>query len=276
MCYLVPGPLPCPEVVAVFYIRPAEVPTLFSVERDAQVEQQNTVVGFLTGDLETSQTIWQSIRKRAICLRVQQFLFKAIHNTPMTGEVWFNIQGHHQRGICAPCGATENMEHILINCGAGHAPQVWALEKSLWPHKDIQWPDINMGMIMGCRCLKTKQPGRNTREATREERKGLSTQRRGATRLLQITVSEGAHLTWVLRCKRVIQEKQHSPEEVERRWYKAINRRLTDDKITATMIKREIPFNQLVEATWEDVLKKSSDPPIEWIHDCEVLVGRSE
>ena len=48
MCYLVPGPLPCPEVATVFYIRQAEVPTLFSVEGDAQVEQQNTVVGFLT------------------------------------------------------------------------------------------------------------------------------------------------------------------------------------------------------------------------------------
>ena len=48
MRYLVPGPPPCPEVVAVFYIRPAGVPTLFSVEGDAQVEQQNTVVGFLT------------------------------------------------------------------------------------------------------------------------------------------------------------------------------------------------------------------------------------
>ena len=48
MRYLVPGPLPCPEVVAVFYIRPAEVPTLISVEGDAQVKHQNTVVGFLT------------------------------------------------------------------------------------------------------------------------------------------------------------------------------------------------------------------------------------
>ena len=48
MCHLVPGPPPCPEVVAVFYIRPAEVPTLFSVEGDTQVERQNTVVGFLT------------------------------------------------------------------------------------------------------------------------------------------------------------------------------------------------------------------------------------
>ena len=51
MCYLVSGPLPCPEVVAVFYIRPAKVPTLFSVKGDAQVEQQNTVVGFLTSHL---------------------------------------------------------------------------------------------------------------------------------------------------------------------------------------------------------------------------------
>ena len=51
VCYLIPGPLPCPEVVAVFYIRPAEVPTLSSVEGDAQVERQNNVVGFLTQKL---------------------------------------------------------------------------------------------------------------------------------------------------------------------------------------------------------------------------------
>ena len=46
--YIVPGPKPCPEVVAIFYIRPAKVPTLFSVEGEAQVKQQNTVVGCLT------------------------------------------------------------------------------------------------------------------------------------------------------------------------------------------------------------------------------------
>ena len=49
--YLVPGPTPCPEVVAVSYIRLAKVPTLFSVERDAQVKQKNTVVGFLTSNI---------------------------------------------------------------------------------------------------------------------------------------------------------------------------------------------------------------------------------
>ena len=88
MCHLVPGPLPCPEVVAVFYIRLAEVPTLLSVEGDAQVEQQNTVVGFLTQatsgkeeqeSYEPEQDSWQISRL------VSADTFGASHDT---GDVW--------------------------------------------------------------------------------------------------------------------------------------------------------------------------------------------
>ena len=43
--------MPCPEVVAISYIRPAEVPTLFSVEGDAQVKQKNHKRGLLTQPL---------------------------------------------------------------------------------------------------------------------------------------------------------------------------------------------------------------------------------
>ena len=60
VCYLVPGPTPCPEVVAVSYIRPAEVPTLFSVEGEAQVERQNTVVGVMTPPMVGST--WPRVR----------------------------------------------------------------------------------------------------------------------------------------------------------------------------------------------------------------------
>ena len=94
--------------------------------------------------------------------------------------------------------------------------------------------------------------------------------------LLQITISKAAHLLWVLCCKRVIQEKKHTHEEVIQRWLKVINRRFTDDEITATMTrKKDISFTQLVEATWEDALRKISDPPDEWINDHEFLVGRN-
>ena len=48
VCYLVPGPTPCPEVAAISYIEQAEVPTLFRVERDAQVKQKNHKRRFLT------------------------------------------------------------------------------------------------------------------------------------------------------------------------------------------------------------------------------------
>ena len=51
MRYLVPGSPPCPGVVTVSYIRQAEVLTLFSVEGEAQVKRQNTVVKCLTANL---------------------------------------------------------------------------------------------------------------------------------------------------------------------------------------------------------------------------------
>lgn len=58
------------------------------------------------------------------------------------------------------------------------------------------------------------------------------------------------------------------------RWYKAINRRLTKDKITATKIKRRKHYTNLIKATWENLLKKHSDLPDNWIKNSEVLVGR--
>ena len=72
--YLVPGPTPCPEVVAVSYIRLAEVPTLFSVEGDAQVEQKNTAVRFLTQKvLLTSVTV-----RRLRCIHFTLWFIKVI------------------------------------------------------------------------------------------------------------------------------------------------------------------------------------------------------
>ncbi|KAH9023482.1 hypothetical protein EDB85DRAFT_312877 [Lactarius pseudohatsudake] len=74
------------------------------------------------------------------------------------------------------------------------------------------------------------------------------TGRKGATRLLQILISEVAHLIWVLRCERVIQGKQQNANETEARWFKAINWRLTEDKIAGTKIKREKPFTNLLSS----------------------------
>jgi hypothetical protein len=52
-----------------------------------------------------------------------------------------------------------------------------------------------------------------------------------------------------------------------------INKRLADDKINATRIKKTQKVRDQVRATWEDVLTYQGDLPNLWIYNREVLVG---
>ena len=98
---------------------------------------------------------------------------------------------------------------------------------------------------------------------------------RGPTRLFQIILSESAYLIWVLRCERVIQEKPLTEGEIKARWYRAINDRLTINKTTATKIVRTNRFKKLMDGTWGPALRKGQELPVNWMHDREVLVGRT-
>lgn len=149
-----------------------------------------------TGSLKMTETIWKSIRRRTIRLRVQQFLYKAIHNTLMIGEFWFNIEGYQHRGRCEPCATMENMDHILIHCRAGHTKRVWNLARKLWPYGDVLWPEISLGTILGSGCLAARKA--NGQENTQLTDNAAPQNPRGAAHLLQIIVSEAAHLAWVL------------------------------------------------------------------------------
>jgi len=98
---------------------------------------------------------------------------------------------------------------------------------------------------------------------------------KGMKRLLQILISESAHLIWVLRCERAIQNKSHSCSEIESRWLHKLNARLTEDRIIATRIRRDKTHLALVASTWEPILSRDSNLPIlsNLILNCEVLVG---
>jgi len=73
----------------------------------------------------------------------------------------------------------------------------------------------------------------------------------------------------------VIQENPLAEGEIKARWYHAINDRLTIDKTTMTKIVRTNRFKKLVEGTWGPALRKGQELPVNWMHDCEVLVGRT-
>jgi len=65
----------------------------------------------------------------------------------------------------------------------------------------------------------------------------------------------------------------HSYQEIKSRWLHTINERLTKDKITATMIKRNKGFTNLIVNTWEKVLAREDDLLNNWTNRREVLVG---
>ncbi|KAH9071067.1 hypothetical protein EDB83DRAFT_2221492 [Lactarius deliciosus] len=240
------------------------------------LELTREALSIFTGKWETDETIWKSMRKRTIRLRVQQFLYKSVHGTQMIGDVWYKIPNHEQRGKCEICNMTESMTHILLYCRSNSVDLIWELAKDLWPYDPEKWPPINLGLILGVGCLSYDPPisaQQGNAPLDNERARQKKDEKKGASRLLQILVSEAAHLIWVTRCERVIQEKTHSPHEIKTRWLNTINKRLTEDKIIATKVKRCDESAQLVEATWGKVLRKFSDPPYNWIHDREVLVG---
>ncbi|KAI9511695.1 hypothetical protein F5148DRAFT_974774 [Russula earlei] len=220
--------------------------------------------------LETDNTIWMGIRKKSIRTHIQQFLYKSMHSTHRIGPQWRHIPNYEDRKFCSTCNIPKSMDHILIYCEATPCNTIWSLAKETWPHAPHLWRDINLGTILGCGCLTF--PNQDIEQHHDQNRHRRIP--KGATRLLQILISEAAHLIWVIRCERVIQDHTHQESETHTRWFHAINTRLTNDKIIATLIKQDKRAFKLVRDTWEPVLRKTMDLPNDWIFNREVLVGR--
>ena len=221
--------------------------------------------------METDESIWYRIYNPAIRIKIRQFLFKSMHGTQKIGDFWTHVRGYEERATCNTCQCTESMEHILTTCQEPARGIIWNLAENLWPHEDKPWPVINLGTILGCGSLQTHLDNDQANQA------GNGTPHRshtGETRLLKILVSESAYLIWTLRCERVIQVKRLNENEIIAKWHYAINKRLTDDKLIATQIKRSEYAIRQVKNTWEDALRKQREIPNTWVHHDEVLVGR--
>ena len=140
--------------------------------------------------LETNATIWQSMRKKVIRPIIQQFLYKSIHGMHHIGKYWRNIEGYEERETCVTCSKTESMCHIQICCIERSTQIVWHLTKDLWPHRNIPWPEITLGTILGC--------GGINLQSDRPRGHHLQWQKKttywGLTWLLQILISEPAYI----------------------------------------------------------------------------------
>ena len=157
------------------------------------------------------------------------------------------------------------MDHILTSCPHPTNTTLWDHAKELWPHEEGTWPDISLGTIIGCNAISVETTKETKgRDGTPQKRKSHD---QGATRLLQILLSETAYLSWTLRCERTIREREHTEPEIRATWLKTINRRLSEDKTTATKVLRRKPYTSLVKNTWTKALqKRHSNLPDDWIN----------
>jgi hypothetical protein len=159
----------------------------------------------------------------------------------------------------------------LLECRANARTPIRRKTEEHWPREWQEWPMITIGTILGIGQISLPENERRQEN----ERTVTSTKTKGRTRLLQILISEASHLIWVLRCKRVIHKNnvQHTDQEVNARWTRVINDRLTIDRLTATKIQRNATFTRLVNATWQTALKQQHIPYQNWIHRREVFSG---
>ena len=223
---------------------------------DKNLKLTRTAIKRITSKAETNAAIWLSTRKNAIRPIIQQFIYKTMHGTHLVGKYWRNINGYEEQEICTTCNETESMDHIMTQCRENSTCLIWNLAKDFWPHRNIPWPNIDLGTILGCGCINVR-PERPREHNQRRRRKKIT--HRGPTRLFQILLSKSAYLIWVLRCERVIQEKMLTKREINARWNRAINERLTIDKLTAAKIVRNKKFTKLIKETWDPALEKRQE-----------------
>lgn len=150
------------------------------------------------------------------------------------------------------------MEHILTDCPIPGRTIIWNLAQNLWLKKHDTWPEIrNIGSILKCGLADFK-----THEGKPDP---------GANRLYRIIISESAFLIWKLRCNRVMvagtdEALWPSEDTIKKKWYSAIERRLTLDRaMTHKKFEKRALKLSVVRNTWRGILQNESDMPDDWL-----------
>ncbi|KAJ3738034.1 hypothetical protein EV360DRAFT_58497, partial [Lentinula raphanica] len=244
---------------------------MYRKRTDMNLMRIKNCVEDMFGYIPTSEAIWKSLRHKDFELKIQVFLWKAVHDAYWTGTHWAKpnmSQELQERAICTICGEVDDMSHILTKCQTPGQELVWKLTGELWKKKTksgIPWREPTIGDILGCGLARIKG-----------QEKGKLLQ--GESRLWKLIIAHSAYLIWNLRCERVISnDGQPFPEnEVRNRWLKVINNRLElDRRMTNRRYEAKALPKRLVLQTWKEVLADEEKLPKDWTdeHINGVLVG---
>ncbi|KAJ7229948.1 hypothetical protein GGX14DRAFT_343586 [Mycena pura] len=209
--------------------------------------------------------IWCTVYNLDFSRPVREFLWKSLHDAHRIGSYWKHIPECKDRVLCATCGVTKNLAHVLVECTVPGQQEIWAAAEELWKKKAGHWPELPLGSLLGCglaRFPKEAVPAR-------------------CERLYHILISESMFVIWKLRNERVIDPNvaTHSAAEILNKWNTAITNCFEVDRVLANRPKkgRLASLNPThITDTWSSVLANEGNLGADWLKHAGVLVGSTE
>ncbi|KAJ7586871.1 hypothetical protein C8J56DRAFT_786739, partial [Mycena floridula] len=238
-----------------------DIKTRCTTERNLALIQNAILL--LNNHSPSEAQIWCSIQNKDFLQRPRDFLYLAVHGTHKLGEFRLRIPDYREWGTCHFCNETETMQHILFECRRPGQAELWNLAQTLWANKKLPWPQMTLGLALGCGLVKFHN--------------GDGCLLAGATRLFQVLVAETMHTIWKIRCD-IVLKRNNMPmvaAQVHNMWVHALNERLMTDCLMTNQArygKRALNSN-LVLRTWSRTLRDEINLPDSWILEPKVLVG---
>ncbi|KZV82330.1 hypothetical protein EXIGLDRAFT_627168, partial [Exidia glandulosa HHB12029] len=223
-------------------IRAKETPARRRTKQN--VKRVKTAVNRQNGATPTEDEIWSALKSRDVARNVRNFLWKGIHGGHKIGDYFTGMPAPWcEYAKCPLCDTTEDLQHILFDCESRERTTIWRLASEFTSDRLSQWPNLDVGSILGSPLLKF----------TTNDNKA-----EGLTRLMRIVIVESAFLIWKIRCERRIEHEDDtdaapSGEEITGRWYATINARVAHDRhlTNKRRYKRKALNEDLVLETWE-------------------------
>ena len=156
----------------------------------------------MCGHCITEAAIWKGLRKIINTPACTTILYKAIHIAYRINNFWTCIPAYKNQELCPRCHFIVDIDHILTAYMAELASLIWNLAQETWPDTLKLWLNVSLGLILAGGTLTTPEEvesGQN-RNKDKEARILRKSTKRGRDRLLQLLVSESAHLIWVRSC----------------------------------------------------------------------------
>ena len=212
--------------------------------------------------------VWGGMRHKDVSKKIRDFLWKSAHGLYRIGGFWKHIPGLEGRADCQTCGREETLAHILTECESVGREAVWTRTNELWRRRYEDTIPTSAGAVLGGGLASF------TRENGRPDT--------AKNRLYRILITEAAHLIWVLRCERLIEEGNNPPENhhraaVENRWFRKINERMQIDCLLTSeyLYGNKALKTKVVYRTWAKCSTNTEDFHREWCRQPGVLMGKA-